>query len=159
MTTEVYPKAIASGVMPDELLTFLTKLDATQTSEHVWDLLVDLAQGLGIHHVDYVFATDFQDWQKVQFIRTTVSSKWIDFANVDDRVRRLSKALVQQAVMPHMKAKTKRLLIRSKNCWTHACDQPLPKMAATSHSMALNAVLFICTCKAPARDVHHRRLL
>lgn len=90
MVKMLYEKATAYGVVPDALLGFLSDLDQTKTSQDVWDLWVDLALGVGIDFVDYVFATDFQEWQKVQFIRTTVPSKWIDFANTDTRVRRLS---------------------------------------------------------------------
>lgn len=77
-------------VLPQDILTFVTALNETATSEEVWQLFVDLAKQKGITLVDYVIATDYQNWQKVQFIRTTMDSSWIDFANADTRVRRKS---------------------------------------------------------------------
>lgn len=77
-------------VFPQELLAFLGALNRTESSEQVWTMLVDLARGMGITVVDYVIATDYQNWQKVQFVRTTLASTWIDFANADTRVRRKS---------------------------------------------------------------------
>ena len=77
-------------IFPPDLMAFLTALDKTETSEEVWTLLVDLARGIGLTVVDYVIATDYQNWQKVQFVRTTLASTWIDFANADMRVRRKS---------------------------------------------------------------------
>lgn len=80
----------ADGVLPQALMEFTYALERTESSRQVWDLLVELYQSLGIDTLDYVIATDFQNWQKVQFIRTTLPSDWIDFANSDTRVRRKS---------------------------------------------------------------------
>jgi len=77
-------------IIPQDILAFLAALNETQSSEEVWGLFVALAKDKGITVVDYVIATDYQDWQKVQFVRTTLASCWIDFANTDTRVRRKS---------------------------------------------------------------------
>ncbi|WP_300443403.1 autoinducer binding domain-containing protein [uncultured Mameliella sp.] len=64
--------------IPPRLLDFLVQLEATTTTEHVWDLIVGLARDLGLTVVDYVYATDFRNWEQAQFIRTTIDSRWFD---------------------------------------------------------------------------------
>lgn len=84
------PIAIPCEVVPSRLMAFIEALEHTETSEDAWLLFVGLCKEVGIDFVDYVIATDHQDWQKVQFIRTTLPSNWIQFANQDPRVRRMS---------------------------------------------------------------------
>jgi len=88
----VYIRKISrnENCVPGNLRDFLIGLEVTTTSEQVWDLIVDFAAGLGLPVVDYVFATDYQKWEQAQFIRTTLSSDWINFAQNDPDVRKLS---------------------------------------------------------------------
>lgn len=77
-------------IAPPRLTRFLARLENTSTSEQVWSLLVALARDVGLLVVDYVCATDYRDWEKVQFIRTTASSDWIDHARANPDIRRTS---------------------------------------------------------------------
>ncbi|MEL7117224.1 MAG: LuxR C-terminal-related transcriptional regulator [Pseudomonadota bacterium] len=89
--SEIYTPVVADcTVIPADLMDFIASLDRAETSDDVWTLLVDLTRSLGITLLDYVIATDHRNWEKVQFIRTTHSSEWINFANQDPRVRRMS---------------------------------------------------------------------
>ncbi|KNG93838.1 helix-turn-helix transcriptional regulator [Pseudaestuariivita atlantica] len=75
---------------PESLHDFLQALERTETSEDVWTLIVGLAASVGLPVVDYVCASDFQNWEQVQFIRTTISSDWIAMAQANPKVRKYS---------------------------------------------------------------------
>lgn len=64
--------------LPARLLNFTLRLETTRTTDAIWDLFLDLAQSLDLPVVDYVYATDFRNWEQAQFIRTTFSSDWFD---------------------------------------------------------------------------------
>ena len=64
--------------LSERLLAFLLGLERARSTDMVWALILDLANGLGLTVVDYVYASDFEDWQQVQFIRTTFDSRWFD---------------------------------------------------------------------------------
>ncbi|GEM_PF-1453801 len=76
--------------IPLRLRDFLIALEATDTSEEIWNLLVDLCTGINLPIVDYVCATDYRRWEKAQFIRTTFHSDWIRKARADPSIRKLS---------------------------------------------------------------------
>jgi len=78
------------SLAPERLTRFLMQLETTHSSQDVWELIVELSQGLGLGLVDYVCATDYRDWEKAQFIRTTAGSEWIDFARDNPNIRRMS---------------------------------------------------------------------
>ncbi|MBV6636672.1 MAG: autoinducer binding domain-containing protein [Mameliella sp.] len=76
--------------IPPKLLDFLVRLEATTTTEDVWDLIVCLADGMGLEVVDYVYATDFRNWEQAQFIRTTIDSRWFDYLRRFPHIRHTS---------------------------------------------------------------------
>lgn len=78
------------NIIPARLDAFLKDLEKTTTSDHVWKLLVTLGQELDLNIVDYVSATDYQNWEQVQFIRTTIKSDWIDMVQDDEEIRKNS---------------------------------------------------------------------
>lgn len=76
--------------IPTRLQRFLIALEASQSSEEVWQEMVKLYASMDLHTVDYVCATDFRDWKQAQFIRTTYHSSWIDEARRNPNVRKTS---------------------------------------------------------------------
>jgi DNA-binding CsgD family transcriptional regulator len=70
--------AATETFVPARLLDFLLRLEATRTTDAVWELFLDLAHGLELTVVDYVYATDFRNWEQAQFIRTTFTSDWLE---------------------------------------------------------------------------------
>jgi DNA-binding CsgD family transcriptional regulator len=76
--------------IPTRLQRFLIALEASQSSEEVWQHMLELYAGLGLNSVDYVCATDFRDWQQAQFIRTTHHSSWIEHARRNPNIRKTS---------------------------------------------------------------------
>lgn len=77
-------------IAPARLTRFLAQLEHAQTSEEVWTLLVALGCAVDLPLVDYVCATDYRDWEKAQFIRTTVDASWIDHARQNPNIRKMS---------------------------------------------------------------------
>lgn len=73
--------------IPAALLDFLLRLESTRSTNDVWALILDLADGLGLGVVDYVYATDFRNWENAQFIRTTFSSQWLDYVQHYPHIR------------------------------------------------------------------------
>lgn len=80
----------AETFAPKKLSNFLVVLETTQTTDDVWNLVVNLARSLGLPIVDYVYATDFRNWERAQFIRTTVDSKWLDYVRKFPHIRQTS---------------------------------------------------------------------
>ncbi|MEL7116096.1 MAG: LuxR C-terminal-related transcriptional regulator [Pseudomonadota bacterium] len=89
---QMYIRTIAPNetFVPANLRDGLIALEATRTSDDVWNLLLEFTYSIGLTELEYVFATDYRDWEKAQFIRTTVTSDWIDHAQSDPDVRKLS---------------------------------------------------------------------
>lgn len=73
--------------IPERLLDFLLRLERTKTTDEVWDLLLEMAKGLGLTAVDYNYATDYRNWEQAQFIRTTMTSKWFDYLKQFPHIR------------------------------------------------------------------------
>lgn len=73
--------------IPIELLDFLTRLETTVKTDDVWALILGLASDLGLSAVDYVYATDYRNWEKAQFIRTTFDSRWLDYVRQFPHIR------------------------------------------------------------------------
>lgn len=84
------PLRATEKFLPERLLAFLLGLERARSTEMVWALILDLAEGLGLTVVDYVYASDFEDWQQVQFIRTTFDSRWLDHLAQFPHIRQTS---------------------------------------------------------------------
>lgn len=75
---------------PPLLRKFLVHLETVETTDDVWNLLLELCHEMGLSALDYVYATDFRNWQQAQFIRTTASSKWLDYVRKYPTIRQTS---------------------------------------------------------------------
>lgn len=76
--------------IPPRLLDFLLQLEGTRTTEEVWQVILTLARDLDLTVVDYVYATDFRNWEQAQFIRTTIDSRWFDYLKRFPHIRHTS---------------------------------------------------------------------
>lgn len=75
---------------PPELLSFLLSLEHATTSEAVWNEMVAFNARLGLTCVDYIYATDFKNWERAQFIRTTFNSEWFEYLKQFPHIRHTS---------------------------------------------------------------------
>lgn len=75
---------------PPELRRFLVRLERTRSTDDVWELWLSLMREIGLTGLDYVYATDHRNWEQAQFIRTTASSKWLDYVRKFPSIRRTS---------------------------------------------------------------------
>ncbi len=75
---------------PEALVAFLVALEETQTTEDVWQLLLALAKRLDLTGVEYIYATDYRNWERAQFIRTTAPSSWLDYLKQFPHLRETS---------------------------------------------------------------------
>ena len=76
--------------VPDTLLNFLIALEETQTTDEVWEAILVFANGFGLTCVDYVYASDFRNWERAQFIRTTYHSSWFEYLKQFPHLRKTS---------------------------------------------------------------------
>ncbi|EBA09944.1 helix-turn-helix transcriptional regulator [Sagittula stellata] len=79
--------AATETFVPARLLDFLLRLEATRTTDAVWELFLDLAHGLDLNVVEYVYSADFRNWEQAQFIRTTFTSDWLDRVRAYPHIR------------------------------------------------------------------------
>lgn len=84
------PVKQAEEFVPSNLLHFTLSLEATTTTEGVWQLMLDFVQSLGLTTLDYVYASDFENWERAQFIRTTASSAWFEYLKQFPHMRKTS---------------------------------------------------------------------
>ncbi|MCB1333639.1 MAG: autoinducer binding domain-containing protein [Roseivivax sp.] len=84
------PLRAAERFIPAELLEVLLRLERCTSTDEVWNVVLTLARSLGLEVVDYVYATDFRNWEQAQFIRTTFDSKWLDFVRQFPHIRHTS---------------------------------------------------------------------
>lgn len=84
------PVQATETFLPKALLNFLLGLERTRSTEDVWQLVLDLAGSMGLDAVDYVYATDFRNWEKAQFIRTTFDSTWLEHVKRFPHIRHTS---------------------------------------------------------------------
>lgn len=75
---------------PPPLRHFLVRLESVETTDEVWNLLLELCHEIGLCALDYVYATDFRNWEQAQFIRTTASSKWLEYVRKFPTIRQTS---------------------------------------------------------------------
>lgn len=75
---------------PPLLTNFITHLEQTATSQDVWHLVVALGQTLNLPFIDFIAASNFRDWRKTLFIRTSYDSHWLQGVNEDPDVRKWS---------------------------------------------------------------------
>ncbi len=91
-TRDLENSAVAREVLvseshtPDRLRDFLLDLERTKHSTDVWKLLVALSKRLKLPFVDFIVATNFQNWRKTLFIRTSYDSKWLNEANKNPEI-------------------------------------------------------------------------
>ncbi len=78
------------GFVPTRLRDVLMRLEVATSSDEVWDHLVSLAASLNLPIVDYVYATDYRNWEQAQFIRTTFPQDWAPYADANPYIRRFS---------------------------------------------------------------------
>ena len=76
--------------VPDPLLDFLLVLEGTKSTDDVWLAILDFAKGFGLSSVDYVYASDFRNWKRAQFIRTTYDSEWLEYLKQFPHLRKTS---------------------------------------------------------------------
>ena len=75
---------------PPYLVDFILRLEASATSEDVWQEILGFANRLGLDSVDYCCASDFRNWERAQFIRTTFHSEWFEFLKQYPHIRQTS---------------------------------------------------------------------
>lgn len=80
----------AESHIPDRLRDFLLDLEKTKHSTEVWKHLVALSKHFDLPFVDFIVATNFQNWRKTLFIRTSYDSKWLNEANKDPKISQWS---------------------------------------------------------------------
>jgi len=80
----------AECYVPELLQGFITRLEATEHSRDVWRLIVALGRELNLPFIDFIAASNFRDWRKTLFIRTSYDSSWLQGVNDDPDVRRWS---------------------------------------------------------------------
>lgn len=76
--------------VPEPLLEVLIALEATKTTEEVWQVILSFAKSFGLTCVDYVYASDYRNWERAQFIRTTCDSVWLDYLKQFPHLRKTS---------------------------------------------------------------------
>lgn len=84
------PLVAAETHTPDLLRDFLVDLETTQHSSEVWRLLVELGRRLGLPYIDMISSSNFANWQRTQFIRTSYDSSWLNEINQDPDLARWS---------------------------------------------------------------------
>lgn len=90
--TDVYIREVQAAEMfaPRKLREFLISIEAAPSTDAVWDLLVKLGASLDLNCMDYVYATDFRNWEQAQFVRTTADSTWLDRLREFPHIRKTS---------------------------------------------------------------------
>lgn len=84
------PLRLTETHVPAPLLDFLLTLEGTETTEDVWQAILDFVAVFGLTSVDYVYASDYRNWERAQFIRTTFPSKWFDYLKQFPHIRKTS---------------------------------------------------------------------
>lgn len=76
--------------MPDLLRRFLLRLETTETSQQVWQLIVALGRELQLPYIDFISASSWHGWKKTRFIRTSYDFSWLSAHNDDPEIARWS---------------------------------------------------------------------
>lgn len=76
--------------VPELLQAFLVDLEATAHSSDVWRLIVRLGQTLNLPYIDFISASNYHNWKKTLFIRTSYDSTWLNEVNQDPDLHRWS---------------------------------------------------------------------
>ncbi len=76
--------------VPELLQGFLVDLEATTHSSHVWRLIVRLGQMLNLPYIDFISASNYHNWKKTLFIRTSYDSSWLNEVNLDPDLHKWS---------------------------------------------------------------------
>mmetsp|Transcript_233 Transcript_233/g.704 ORF Transcript_233/g.704 Transcript_233/m.704 type:complete len:295 (+) Transcript_233:1062-1946(+) len=84
------PLLQAERHIPEVLQEFLVDLEATQNSAEVWALIVDVGRTLNLPFIDFISASNFEDWKKTLFIRTSYDSTWLNNFNEDPDIAKWS---------------------------------------------------------------------
>ena len=84
------PLLEAERHIPDLLQCFLVDLEATQSSAEVWALIVEVGRTLHLPFINFICASNFSDWKKTLFIRTSYDSTWLNAVNQDREVAKWS---------------------------------------------------------------------
>ena len=69
--------------LPTRLHEFLTDLEATNHSRDVWELITALGRAVDLPYFDVISASDFRDWSRTLFIRTSYDASWLHTYNQD----------------------------------------------------------------------------
>ncbi|WP_204113353.1 helix-turn-helix transcriptional regulator [Shimia biformata] len=76
--------------VPELLQEFLVDLEATRHSSEVWQLIIRLGQTLNLPFIDFITASNYADWKRTTFIRTSYDSTWLNDLNKDPDVQKWS---------------------------------------------------------------------
>jgi DNA-binding CsgD family transcriptional regulator len=67
---------------------FLRALEETRRAVEVWELVVGLGRAVDLPMVDFISASDWRDWKRTLFVRTSYDASWLHEYNRDpDRYR------------------------------------------------------------------------
>ena len=84
------PLVEAERHVPELLQDFLVDLETTTNSSEVWRLLVVLGRTLNLPYIDFISASNYANWRKTLFIRTSYDSTWLNAINEDPDLSRWS---------------------------------------------------------------------
>ncbi|MFW2589050.1 helix-turn-helix transcriptional regulator [Sagittula sp. SSi028] len=75
------PAIVAETYFPDKGQACLRALETTQTAEEVWQLVCQLGADVGLPFIDFISASDWRDWKRALFVRTSYDASWLEKAN------------------------------------------------------------------------------
>lgn len=75
---------------PHRAQRFLRALEATANSLDVWHLITDLGREIDLPMIDFISASDWRDWTRTIFIRTSYDATWLHDANANPEIYRWS---------------------------------------------------------------------
>lgn len=80
----------AESHFPPRMQATLRALEDTRTSLDVWHLITALGRDVGLPHIDYISASDWRDWTRTLFVRTSYDATWLHAFNDDPDLYRWS---------------------------------------------------------------------
>lgn len=73
---------------PDRGQGFLRALEVTRSSAEVWQLVCKLGQDVGLPCIDFISASDWRNWKRTLFVRTSYDASWLHERNTDPTLYR-----------------------------------------------------------------------
>lgn len=78
----------AESFFPPRMQRFLRRLEGTESSDEVWEMIKELGRDVGLPFIEFIAASDYGEWRRTAFVLSSYDADWLHALYTDPQLYR-----------------------------------------------------------------------